>query len=71
MSKYALAKDLLAQSSSLADGADLDSVDVLEALVVMGIQNLIQARDGNYVRSFLEYELDNIRADGVFEIQKR
>lgn len=71
MSKYSVAKEVLAHSEVQANSAELDPTDVLEALLVTAIQNLISARGGSYTRDFLQYELDNVGSDGVFEIQKR
>lgn len=71
MSKYSIAKELLASAAETAEAANMEAHDVLEAILVTGIQDLIANKGGPYARSFLQYELDSVSADGVFEIQKR
>ena len=70
MSKYSIAKDSLAALKNTDCGHN-DYDEVLEALLVSGIQELIGFRGAVYVKSFLQYELESVKADGMFEIQKR
>ena len=71
MSKYSIAKEQLANAAAAAEAAGMEADDVFEAILVTAIQDLIAHRGGAHVRSFLQYELDNVGSDGVFEIQKR
>ena len=71
MSKYSIAKALIAQIPELAKAEQLDRDDVLEALATTCLQDMRDTREKGYTRDYLQYELDCTGAGGVFEIQKR
>jgi len=71
MSKYALAKDQLGELAQRAKAASLDETEVIEALIALGIQELIKGLGAPRTREFLKYELDSVSADGFHDIQKR
>jgi hypothetical protein len=71
MSKYALAKDQLGELAQRAKDASLDETEVIEALIALGIQELIESLGAPRTREFLKYELDSVSADGFHDIQKR
>jgi hypothetical protein len=71
MSKYALAKDQLGELSQRAKDASLDETEVIEAIIALGIQELIKNLGAPRAREFLKYELDSVSADGFHDIQKR
>lgn len=71
MSKYTLAKE---QISSLLNEATVQGVkhgDVIEALIVLAIQESITLRGAADTLSYLEYEVSSIGSGGVHEIQRR
>lgn len=71
MSKYSIAKKLIAQIPELAKEENLDRDEVLEALATTCLQDMRETRENNYTREYLQYELDCTGSGGVFEVQKR
>ena len=73
MSKYALAKAQLEALEERATEGELDVTEVLEALMVLGVQELIKRRGAAQTREFLQYELNSVSSssDGFHDIQKR
>ena len=71
MSKYALAKTQLEQTLDEATNQGLSQGDVVEALIVLAIQESIKLRGADDTRSYLEYEVSSISSGGVHEIQRR
>lgn len=71
MSKYAVAKEIISRIPGLAEAAQLDRDDVVEALMTLCVQDMKEHRGGDYTRSYLSYELDSVGSGGVYEIQKR
>ena len=71
MTKYSIAKAQLAQAAQCAKNDDIEDSEVVEAIITLAVQDLSKTRGGDYARNFLQYELDSVRAGGVFEIQKR
>ena len=71
MSKYALARDQLEELTQRAKDASLDEADVIEALISLGIQELIKNLGAPRTREILQYELDSVSSDGFHDIQKR
>ena len=70
MSKYAVAKDVLTHTVSLADSAGLDPVDVQEALLILLVQALKEGRGAEYMRGILQYEADSLGSGGVHDLPR-
>ena len=71
MSKYAIAQSLIDGAAEQANAGGVDPTDVIEAMLVLGIQELSKSRGGDHARKFLEYEMSSIRGGGVTDIQRR
>ena len=71
MSKYSVAKEVLAQLVVKAEAAGVDPQDAMEALLVSAIADFGKQRGGEYAKSFLQYEVDSLSSSGVTDIQRR
>ena len=71
MSKYTLAKAQLEQLLDESSNQGIKQGDVIEALIVLAIQESIKLRGAEDTRSYLEYEVSSIGSGGVHEIQRR
>jgi hypothetical protein len=71
VSKYAIAQDLMGQAKEAASQGGVDETDVLEALLVLAIQQIAKSRGADPTRNFLEYEMSSIRAGGVVDVAKQ
>ncbi|NOX50544.1 MAG: hypothetical protein GXP16_08415 [Gammaproteobacteria bacterium] len=71
MSKYSIAKDLIAKATVEGKQESLDATDILEALLVQGIADLKEATSSDYARGFLQYEIESLGSGGIYEVQKR
>ncbi len=71
MSKYSIARTHLDAAVAAANGEPFDDAEVLEAVIVTAVQDLIKLRGGQHTRQFLTSELDSISTDGVFDIARR
>ncbi len=71
MNKYALAKMQLEQLLDEATNQGLKQGDVIEALIVLAIQQSVELRGAEDTKSYLEYEVSSIGSGGVHEIQRR
>ncbi|MFK7912461.1 MAG: hypothetical protein AB8B93_00990 [Pseudomonadales bacterium] len=71
MSKYSIAKELIATTTDSASQAGIDRDDAIEALMTLCIQDMKEQRGSDYTKSYLRYELDSVGSGGVYEIQKR
>ena len=71
MSKYAIAQSLLDGAAEQAQADGIELADVVEAMLVLAIQELAKSRGGDHARNFLEYEMSSIRGGGVTDIQRR
>ncbi len=70
MSKYGLAKELIEVAHNRAAQTGIDAEDVLEATLVLIVQELKPLRGVESVRGFLQYEIDSLGSGGVYEIQR-
>ncbi len=71
MSKYSIAKEQLQQGIRQGAEIGMDDFEMIEAMLVSAVELLTEIKGGDYARPILQYELDNVASDGVFEIQKR
>ena len=73
MSKYALAKAQLEVLEERAAESELDATEVLEAFMVLAVQELIKRWGAAQTKEFLQYELNSVSStsDGFHDIQKR
>lgn len=70
MSKYKLSEKIISDLEPAARRIGIDSEDVQEALLVSLVQALRASRGSDYVRGFLQYELDSLGGGGVHEIAR-
>jgi len=71
MSKYTIAKTQLEQLLDAATSQGVKQGDVIEAMIVLAIQESIKLRGADDTRSYLEYEVSSIGSGGFHEIQRR
>ena len=71
LSKYSLAKSHLEGAICSASSSNEEPSSVVEALIVLAIQELKSMTSRNHARNFLQYEMDSLGSGGVYEIQKR
>ena len=69
-SKYGLANESIEQLNCAAGSANIDSSDVQEAMLVTLVQSLKHARGADYLRSFLQYEIDMLGSGSLHEIPR-
>ena len=70
MSKYSLAKELIAELSGKAEQSSVDPDEAHEALLISLVQQMKDDRGVDYIRSILQYEIDSLGSGGTFEIQR-
>ena len=70
MSKYSIAKELIEAGAARAKESGIDEQEILEALLVLSIQNLVAISDGKNTRQFVEYQLDSMASGAVQEVQR-
>ena len=70
MSKYGVAKELIEAAHEKAAATGIDTEDVMEATLVLLVQELKPLRGVASLRSFLQYEIDSLGSGGVYEIQR-
>ena len=71
MSKYSIAKQLIEQGVAKGNENSIDEHEVIEALLVLAIQELVNRKGAGSTRQFVQYQLDSMAADGLYEIQRR
>ena len=69
-SKYGIAKEIISAIPARAEPDSIDPVDVQEATLVMLVQELKSTRGVGYLRGVLQYELDSLGSEGVFDLQR-
>ena len=69
-SKYGLANESIETLNAAASSANIDCGDVQEAMLVTLVQALKQERGVDYLRSFLQYEIDMLGSGSLHEIPR-
>ena len=69
-SKYGIAKEILSEITARAEPDSLDPTDVQEATLILLVQELKKSRGVGYLRGVLQYELDSLGSEGVFDLQR-
>jgi hypothetical protein len=69
-SKYALAKQVNDELVQQAQAAAIDVADVQQATLVLLVQALKSSLPIPALKSFLQYEIDNLGSGNVFEVPR-
>lgn len=67
MSKYSIAKELVAAAKSRASDEGIDVGETIEALIILAIQESVAVRGAKTTRQSLVYEMSNMAGDVDFD----
>ena len=67
MSKYSIANATIAAAKDKAKEEGLDAGDVIEALIIIAIQESVTLRGAKATRQSLTYEMSNMAGDVDFD----
>ena len=68
MSKYALAKSTIQSLSETAQTQGIEVIEAKEAMMISLVQDLKDCRGAEFIRTLLQYEIDNLNSGGNFDI---
>lgn len=67
MSKYSIARAVIAEAKQRAAQEGIQASDTIEALIIMTIQESLTLRGGPQTRASLDYEMSNLTGAADFD----